>query len=83
MTELRSLQQRQSIFIMLLSRTGSSLFISQTRRLVHMEPETDPCRSRSNGLIPDLVHAKYDRCKFKLICDDFGLANLIVCGRED
>lgn len=34
-------------------------------------------------LIPDLVHAKYDRCKFKLICDDLGLANLIVRGRED
>jgi hypothetical protein len=30
-----------------------------------------------------LVNAKYDRCKFKLICDDFGLANLIVRGRED
>lgn len=35
------------------------------------------------GLIPDLVHAKYDRCKFKLICDDLGLANLIVRGRHD
>ncbi|KAL4914481.1 phosphotransferase enzyme family protein [Aspergillus aurantiobrunneus] len=34
-------------------------------------------------LIPDLVHAKYDRCKFRLICDDLGLANLIVRGRED
>ncbi|KAL4985841.1 hypothetical protein BDW68DRAFT_164298 [Aspergillus falconensis] len=36
-----------------------------------------------NALIPDLVHAKYDRCKFKLVCDDLGLANLIVRGRED
>ncbi|KAH8432028.1 phosphotransferase family protein [Aspergillus melleus] len=35
------------------------------------------------SLIPDLVHAKYDRTKFKLICDDLGLANLIVRGRED
>ncbi|RHZ67865.1 hypothetical protein CDV55_105981 [Aspergillus turcosus] len=35
------------------------------------------------SLIPDLVHAKYDRCKFKLICDDLGLANLIVRSRED
>jgi hypothetical protein len=35
------------------------------------------------SLISDLVNAKYDRCKFKLICDDLGLANLIVRGRED
>ncbi|KAL4746740.1 hypothetical protein BDW72DRAFT_210171 [Aspergillus terricola var. indicus] len=35
------------------------------------------------SLIPDLVHAKYDRCKFKLVCDDLGLANLIVRGRDD
>ncbi|RLL97665.1 hypothetical protein CFD26_105433 [Aspergillus turcosus] len=35
------------------------------------------------SLIPDLVHAKYDRCKFKLICDDLGLANLTVRSRED
>lgn len=34
-------------------------------------------------LIRDLVNARYDRCKFKLICDDLGLANLIVRGRED
>src|ERR1700694_5515530 len=33
-------------------------------------------------LIRDLVNAKYDCCKFKLICDDLGLANLIVRGRE-
>ncbi|OJK04808.1 hypothetical protein ASPACDRAFT_49181 [Aspergillus aculeatus ATCC 16872] len=35
------------------------------------------------ALIPDLVNTKYDRCKFKLVCDDLGLANLIVRGRED
>ncbi|XHG01534.1 hypothetical protein AWENTII_004912 [Aspergillus wentii] len=35
------------------------------------------------SLIPDLVHTKYDSCKFKLICDDLGLANLIVRGKED
>lgn len=35
------------------------------------------------SLIHDFVNAKYDRCKFKLICDDLGLANLIVRGRED
>lgn len=36
-----------------------------------------------NSLIPDLVNIKYDRCKFKLICDDLGLANLIIRGKED
>ena len=35
------------------------------------------------SLINDLVNAKYDRCKFKLICDDLGLANLIVRGSDD
>lgn len=35
------------------------------------------------ALISDLVNTKYDRCKFKLICDDLGLANLIVQSRED
>lgn len=35
------------------------------------------------SLICDLVNSKYDRCKFKLICDDLGLANLIVRSRED
>jgi hypothetical protein len=35
------------------------------------------------ALIPDLVHKQYDRCKLKLICDDLGLANLIVRSRED
>lgn len=35
------------------------------------------------GLVPDLVHTKYDSCKFKLICDDLGLANLIVRGSDD
>ncbi|KAK2741550.1 hypothetical protein FQN55_008305 [Onygenales sp. PD_40] len=35
------------------------------------------------NLIPDLIHPKYDHGKFKLICDDLGLANLIVRSRED
>lgn len=35
------------------------------------------------ALIPDMIHEKYDRCKFKLICDDLGLANLIVRSRKD
>jgi hypothetical protein len=35
------------------------------------------------NLIPELVNPKYDHCKFKLICDDLGLANLIVRGKED
>ncbi len=30
-----------------------------------------------------MVNEKYDRCKLKLICDDFSLANLIVRSRED
>lgn len=34
-------------------------------------------------MIPDFIHAKYHRCKFKLICDDLGLANLIVRGKDD
>ncbi|KAI2699397.1 hypothetical protein CBS147332_8283 [Penicillium roqueforti] len=35
------------------------------------------------SLIPGLVHPEYDRCRFKLICDDLGLANLIVRSKED
>lgn len=30
-----------------------------------------------------MVNAQYDHGKFKLICDDLGLANLIVRGKED
>lgn len=35
------------------------------------------------SLVPDLVYAKYDRRNFKLICDDLGLANLIVRRKDD
>ncbi|KAH9224842.1 phosphotransferase enzyme family protein [Leptodontidium sp. 2 PMI_412] len=35
------------------------------------------------AIIPDLVNAQYDHGKFKLICDDLGLANLIVRSKED
>ncbi|KAK0115668.1 hypothetical protein ONS95_000064 [Cadophora gregata] len=35
------------------------------------------------SFIPDLINPKYDRCKFKLICDDLGLANLIFRSRGD
>ncbi|CAG7922453.1 unnamed protein product [Penicillium olsonii] len=35
------------------------------------------------SLIPEFINEKYDRGKFKLICDDLGLANLIVRGAED
>jgi hypothetical protein len=35
------------------------------------------------SLIPDFINADYDRGKFKLICDDLGLANLIVRSKED
>lgn len=34
-------------------------------------------------LIPELVNPKYYHCKFKLICDDLGLVNLIVRSKED
>jgi hypothetical protein len=33
--------------------------------------------------IPDFINRDFDRIKFKLICDDFGLANLMVRSRED
>jgi len=35
------------------------------------------------SVIPDLVNLKYNHCKFKLICDDLGLANLIFRSKED
>jgi aminoglycoside phosphotransferase (APT) family kinase protein len=35
------------------------------------------------SLLPDLINEKYDGGKFKLICDDLGLANLIVRSKED
>jgi len=35
------------------------------------------------SIIPDLIHTNYDRGKFKLICDDLGLSNLIVKSKED
>ncbi|KAL2830101.1 phosphotransferase enzyme family protein [Aspergillus pseudoustus] len=39
--------------------------------------------STLHSLIPDLINTEYDRGKFQLICDDLGLANLIVRGKED
>lgn len=35
------------------------------------------------SLIPDFIHNEYDHTKFKIICDDLGLANLMVRSRED
>ncbi|PWY80150.1 phosphotransferase enzyme family protein [Aspergillus eucalypticola CBS 122712] len=35
------------------------------------------------SFVPDLVHPKYNHGNFKLICDDFGLANLIVHSKDD
>jgi hypothetical protein len=35
------------------------------------------------SLIPNFVHSEYDSAKFKVICDDLGLANLIVRSRQD
>lgn len=34
-------------------------------------------------LVADYVHEKYDRGPFKLVCDDLGLANLIVKNDDD
>jgi hypothetical protein len=33
--------------------------------------------------IPDFIQHDYDRTKFKIICDDLGLARLMVKSRED
>lgn len=35
------------------------------------------------SLIPEYVNEQYDRGPFKLVCDDLGLANLIVKSDED
>lgn len=35
------------------------------------------------SLVPEFVHKDYDQSSFKLICDDLGLANLIVRSRQD
>lgn len=35
------------------------------------------------SLIPELVNATYERGPFKIICDDFGLANVIVRSKDD
>jgi hypothetical protein len=35
------------------------------------------------SLLSNFVHNEYDRTKFKIICDDLGLANLIVRSRQD
>lgn len=35
------------------------------------------------SLVPDMISPQYDCSKFKLTCDDLGLANLIVRSRED
>jgi hypothetical protein len=35
------------------------------------------------SLIPSFVHAEYDRTRFKICCDDLGLANLIVRSKDD
>ncbi|GAA85252.1 phosphotransferase enzyme family protein [Aspergillus luchuensis IFO 4308] len=35
------------------------------------------------SFVPDLIHPKYNHGNFKLICDDLGLANLIVRSKDD
>ncbi|KAJ5116935.1 hypothetical protein N7456_001283 [Penicillium angulare] len=39
--------------------------------------------SAMRELMPQLVHPEYDGSKFKFICDDFGLGNLIVRSEDD
>ncbi|KOC12916.1 hypothetical protein AFLA70_9g006771 [Aspergillus flavus AF70] len=47
--------------------------------MVSLRPETIILES----LIPELTHPTYDRGPFKLICDDFGLGNVIVRSKDD
>lgn len=50
-----------------------------------------PCSAKSEyltlkilqTLLPSLVNTEYNHGPYKLICDDFGLANLIVKGEDD
>lgn len=35
------------------------------------------------SLIPELINTNYDRGPFKIICDDFGLANVMVRSKDD
>jgi len=35
------------------------------------------------SIISKFVYGKYDRAGFKIICDDLGLANLMVRSRQD
>ena len=34
-------------------------------------------------LLPDFIHEDYDKGPFKLVCEDFGLANIIVKSHDD
>lgn len=34
-------------------------------------------------MIPSFVHLEYDHCRFKIICDDLSLANVIVRSEDD
>ncbi len=34
-------------------------------------------------MLPDFINKKYDGRKFKLVCDDLGLANLMVKSKDD
>ncbi|KAL4764946.1 uncharacterized protein BDW70DRAFT_147641 [Aspergillus foveolatus] len=61
------------------SRSMRETSATTWEQLVHQSNST----VGPSGLIPDSVHAKYDRCKFKSICDDLGLANLIVRARAN
>ncbi|KAL5361164.1 hypothetical protein BJX96DRAFT_185162 [Aspergillus floccosus] len=67
--------------------------ISQDWRQLRLQPNSiaGPRSARSRyatlqvleSMIPHLTHPIYDRGPFKLICDDFGLNNVIVRSRGD
>lgn len=66
---------------------------SQDERQLRLQPNSiaGPRSAKSRysalkvlkSLIPELTHTTYDRGPFKLICDDFGLANVIVRSKDD
>ncbi|OJZ90609.1 hypothetical protein ASPFODRAFT_56887 [Aspergillus luchuensis CBS 106.47] len=51
-------------------------------QLVH-QPNSYVAFKALRSFVPDLIHPKYNHGNFKLICDDLGLANLIVHSKDD
>ncbi|OOO05197.1 hypothetical protein OAory_01067130 [Aspergillus oryzae] len=72
------------------TRDYSEYVISQDWRQLRLQPNSiaGPHSARSRyaslkileSLIPELTHPTYDHAPFKLICDDFGLGNVIQFG---